>query len=127
MYLTAFLDGKKTQTKIHTEGSTRLLERGDFSERSESRVRECKTSHFSVPGRRKISLSHFLTSMSFSLCVESLVTESAVTRFRASGFIPICDTDILNAFDKSLFVCTLGSSSAEGGWAVNLAVFLSWA
>lgn len=46
--------------------------------------------------------------------------------FRTSGLISICNTDVLNAFDKSFSVCTLGSPSAEGGWAVNLAVFLSW-
>lgn len=45
---------------------------------------------------------------------------------KTSTFILICDTDVLNAFDKSLFACILGSSSAEGGWAVNLAASFSW-
>lgn len=59
------------------------------------------------------------------MCGESCNRDSG-QGFRTSGWISICDTDVLNAFDKSFFVCTLGSSSAEGGWAVNLAVFLSW-
>lgn len=105
---------KKTQTKIHTAASTRLFKTGDFSVKSESRAKGCK--------KRPFIFLLLKFSTFFPLCGRSCNRVSG-WGLKTSGFTPICNTD---AFDKSLFVCILGSYSAEGGWAVNLAAFLSW-
>lgn len=84
-----------------------------------------KTSYFLLSRRRKITLFLvFLHLFFFLVCGESC-NRVSTQRFRTSEFTPVCNTDALNASVKSLFVCTLGSFPAEGGWAINLAVILS--